>query len=153
MALKPDIFNKLPDVMCQIRLQQLKFEEEVQKAYEKQAYNKKGSTTPLEEDALWVSVLPEDVADLIPNIIAECPVEVITKYKLLLDKKKKPVNESLKPLVDAACGSKLMTSLNLSKMLNSSRVTENLRQSQRNNIMTVSLSKLPKNEVTKSKAK
>lgn len=56
--------------------------------YNKQAYKSKGNVTPIDDDAIWVSVLPAEIADLIPDVISEAPREVISTYKALLDKRK-----------------------------------------------------------------
>lgn len=112
--------------------------------------------TPIDDDAIWVSVLPAEIADLIPDVISEAPREVIASYKTYLDEKKKKLpqkNDSLQPLLDAATGSKLMTSLNMSKIRSSERLNERLTHSNRNSILAMSMSKCQDNMIMKSRGK
>ena len=82
MQLMPKIQQALPVVLKQIRLIQKEFEDEVTKQYEKQAFNKHTkSSTPLEEDQLWMRVLPQEIADILPNILADCPQSIVEKFQ------------------------------------------------------------------------
>lgn len=103
MQLMPKIQQALPVVLKQIRLIQKEFEDEVTKQYEKQAFNKHTkSSTPLEEDQLWMRVLPQEIADILPNILADCPQSIVEKFQQELDKSKVPAPDTLKQLLSAA---------------------------------------------------
>ncbi|CAL6072022.1 Conserved_hypothetical protein [Hexamita inflata] len=130
MQIMTKISDALPIVLKDIRVQQITFEQEVKQQYDKQAYNKKcNSTTPLEEDQLWLRVLPEEMANTLPNIIADCPPAILAKFKELIEKEKKTVPESLVGLLDAAQRSTLMTSMEANSLINSKRCTEKLKSS------------------------
>ena len=96
--------------------------------YNKSAYNKNTKvSTPLQEDELWIKVLPEEIADALPNIISDCPPSIQARFQSLMDAERKSVPETLKDLLDASKRSVVMTSQQVSNLEKSKRCTQKLR--------------------------
>lgn len=74
-------------------------------------------------------VLPQEIADILPNILADCPQPIVEKFQQELDKSKVPAPDTLKQLLSAAQRQVLMTSQDTSKLLDSKRCTDKLRGS------------------------
>ena len=74
-------------------------------------------------------VLPQEIADIVPNILADCPQSIVEQFQEELDKSKIPAPETLRALLDAAKRQVLMTSHDASKLLDSKRCTDKLRSS------------------------